>query len=74
MMASPHSQYVSGLAWAGTRLLTCSYDGGVRCLDVEAGVQVGRRLTGRDLGLCRLPVAAGAWQPVSRSARLAWLG
>jgi hypothetical protein len=36
----PHAQYISGLRWTATgasRLLTCSYDGSLRCLDPEAG-------------------------------------
>jgi WD40 repeat protein len=35
----PHSQYVSGLAWhphRSSHLLSASYDGSVRCLDVDA--------------------------------------
>jgi hypothetical protein len=36
----PHAQYVSGLRWTAagaSRLLTCSYDGSLRCLDPHAG-------------------------------------
>jgi len=36
----PHAQYISGLRWAregATRLLTCSYDGSLRCLDAGSG-------------------------------------
>jgi hypothetical protein len=36
----PHYQYVSGLVWgprSNSRLYTSSYDGSVRCLDVEKG-------------------------------------
>lgn len=38
---APHAQYVSGLVWgerSGNQLVTASYDGSVRRLDVEKGV------------------------------------
>lgn len=38
---APHAQYVSGLVWgqrSGNQLLTASYDGSVRRLDVEKGM------------------------------------
>ena len=38
---APHAQYVSGLVWgerSNSQLVTASYDGSVRLLDVEAGV------------------------------------
>jgi WD40 repeat protein len=42
---SPHSEYVSALAWLGrgrgAKLLSSSYDGSVRLLDVEKGVPPG---------------------------------
>ena len=39
LLTRPHLEYVSGLHWsAGGRLVTSSYEGTVRSLDVEAGV------------------------------------
>jgi hypothetical protein len=40
-MMQPHRHYVSGLAWLSTsgtagNLVTCSYDGSILMLDVEA--------------------------------------
>lgn len=41
LMFAPHKEYVSGLKWVGagsphTRLITSSYDGSLRALDVGA--------------------------------------
>jgi hypothetical protein len=46
LLQAQHYQYISGLKWAGgsgrgASLFTTSYDGSLRCMDVQAGVSGG---------------------------------
>ena len=43
-MFAPHHQYISGMRWLGSKgeqLLSCSYDGSVRVLDIATGEGLG---------------------------------
>lgn len=55
LMFEPHRDYVSSLKWlgpSGAGLLTGSYDGLVRKLDVETGGCVGKCARGASLATC----------------------